>query len=832
MLANSTMQFTTPSIFIQNKGLSLVDKNLHSIPLDYKISNDKMPSFFTMSFQFFIQRHFSISIVSLVILLVWIYVQSYLIIHRIREIISEIAKNESHILAFPSKFFLYGSNINEPEGYEFDMIAKLFHGIASITILTHFSILFASPYSQLLKFSSYTYIQSTILSILHRERRVPPGILLSSNSRSYLPKGRYWLDERHNPVYPAVHGGINAFCAYNSNSNLCKNHTNTKPKPAKQLPNVVFLLLDSLSPSYNLLSKNFIQEHVNTSEKDIRKIISNQSYFNPSIFPNFAKYEKIGITFSGVSSLGGSPESGWHSLMTGIYPSQTISNYYEGVLVHSDDFPSFFHSGGYKTLYFSGKPINTDYRKYWVWRRTAEEESEIRYYCNTSKYNSSTDKLYLSHDLHHCTKAEMIALVEKYKDQDFPTWYDKTYRFPEDDVSSIGLSEKELPNSRNPIIPDRLIAYQLISKWNDTKKSSKQPIFASFEGVETTFPFEGFDDEKYYAPFDQSLSKSTPEYIEQKYVQVMKYSDKFQVGSVLDWLSKNDNNTIFVITGKSGARESPIQKPDFPIFDDIVYSSDCATGSSGSDSFFTTSAIIGYLGDDEEVKNILNLNKNAGKTLKIPADHNDLIYTLQDIISQLNNTELPPTHRRSRNLIEILSKSIELNDFDKINSFISSSGWNSFSMTTYLAEFRDGHSLLKTHTAHPKGSHYYQFGSFPNCLRKYENEPMKLGGDIAKTKYDRMLSLIATENYMTFSNRLYNFGFRNKTCIENGYCEFPEPKEIKINDNFYIASICVLPLFLLGFVSFLLNILVVLMPPFNIGTNTPMHKRRQSFYQL
>ena len=69
--------------------------------------------------------------------------------------------------------------------------------------------------------------------------------------------------------------------------------------------------------------------------------------------------------------------------------------------------------------------------------------------------------------------------------------------------------------------------------------------------------------------------------------------------------------------------------------------------------------MIGYLGDDPKVKEVVSLSKVSGKTLKLPTDHNDLIYTIEDILTKLNGTSIQPTHRRNRNLLDLSSNLID-----------------------------------------------------------------------------------------------------------------------------------------------------------------------------
>ena len=58
------------------------------------------------------------------------------------------------------------------------------------------------------------------------------------------------------------------------------------------------------------------------------------------------------------------------------------------------------------------------------------------------------------------------------------------------------------------------------------------------------------------------------------------------------------------------------------------------------------------MGDVYRVKKELKIYKLRGKTVKVATDHNDVIYTILEILSRLKNKSLPPTSRLGRNLID------------------------------------------------------------------------------------------------------------------------------------------------------------------------------------
>jgi hypothetical protein len=63
---------------------------------------------------------------------------------------------------------------------------------------------------------------------------------------------------------------------------------------------------------------------------------------------------------------------------------------------------------------------------------------------------------------------------------------------------------------------------------------------------------------------------------------------------------------------------------------------------------------------------------------------------------------------------------------------------------------------------------------------------MGLGGPHAPEMITDAFQFLAHENYLLFTNSLYNYKFRNTTCIAEGHCEFPEPTRYQISDRYFI----------------------------------------------
>ena len=704
---------------------------------------------------------------------------------------------------------------------------RVYHILALIYVFTLIDTFLIPSDKKTVKFSTSPYSECVFLAFSHFEKKLSKQTQkqLINLTRFYLPPGRRWLDNRKHIVYPAVHGDMKAFCAYNPEHEDCKDFKPPEQKPlVKKMPNVLFLIYESLTPNYYLISKDFVREHTAIGENDPKQLITDTHYYNESIMPNLNRYEKEAITFSGMSSLGIPTSSGWHGLMTGLPPSQTFLNIIDGAYMHSDDLPSQMRNYNYRNVYVSASLFSFDGSRNWVWRRPAEEEAQNRLHCkeafgdliNDTRFHDLIGEKNFPH-LRNCTKKEVSELADEISMMglDFPKWYDYVFAYMprKDNAKPLGLDPETVPeNSTWP--GDRLTAHEFITHYKQNRDYLKsigqgdKPIFGSLLSIESHIPYFGYDMPKFYDDIIPIRKDMTADEIkEARFLRVSHYADKYQIGKVLDWVKENDPNTIFVVTGDHGTRDIPIRDADSPVYDNIVFSSDCVHHSSGIDSYYVTSGMIGYLGDDPVIKEALKLNDLAGKTIKVPTDHNDLVFTIEDILNRLNGTSMQPTHRRSRNLIDLsynISNGLNAKSVPEIRDEIDKSGWNSFSITTFNSEYRQGTSLLRSHTANPKGSHFYEHVSYPTCLRNKTAPPMKLGTKKGREMYDTMFKHIQVETHLTYNNRLYNYAFRDNECIEEGKCYFAEPQPLVFNDDFFMGVITGIPflvMFLFGIIT-------------------------------
>jgi hypothetical protein len=300
--------------------------------------------------------------------------------------------------------------------------------------------------------------------------------------------------------------------------------------------------------------------------------------------------------------------------------------------------------------------------------------------------------------------------------------------------------------------------------------------------IEGHMPYHGYDRDEFYDPIPPEIGFASVEHKKARYLRVNKYADRWAVGETIRFLRENDNNTIVFLTGDHGTRDVPIRWKNSRITNRTVFSGDCVGGSSGCDSMFTTTGVISYLGNDPRVLKRLGLDVLKGKTLKFGTDHTDLIYTLLDITSKLQGREMKPTHRRGRNLIE-LGQAMVGKKYEEQLKMLDESNWTGLSFVTGQLDYRKGAKNLRVHPADPNGAHLYDAVTFPTCMKLLDDPEMELAGSKAYPMFTEMFEYLNVENYLTSLNKVYSYGFRNGTCIEEGHCTFP-----KENEDFRITS--------------------------------------------
>ncbi|OHT09602.1 hypothetical protein TRFO_21495 [Tritrichomonas foetus] len=724
-----------------------------------------------------------------------------------------------------STYYLGFVNMWHPE-IEFNNFAfKIFHVLASLHIIFVICYIFSPNDKRFLNLSSLPNNFIFPYALLHLERHISKQTKknIPQITRTYLPKGRYWIDNRENPIYPLVHGDLAAYCAYNSHDehNNSKNdpmcEVIPKQKPITKAPNVAFVIYESFNPFTYLIDDEFIDEHVEIDSKDPRKILTSTPYYSRNIMSHFREYSKQGITFSGMSSSGLPTISGWHSMMTGVPPSQSFINMIDGIDAHVDDVPSHFHDDNYRTMYISTSPFEFDGKQHWVWRRSAEEEAKNQLRCNDAFSDLNNDEIQKElmgdtfPELRQCTDEEIQKFVEDHKlKKSYPKWFDyHANYFPNQKQATLmNLSKKTLRNSHWQC--DRILSAQFQLHWKQQKQHLKegQSLFALTMNADPHHPYNGFDAPEYYDPIPANLSRFSIKHKKSRFFRVNKYSDKYFIDNIVSFLQKEDPNTIVVIVGDHGTRDIPHREKDGYITKKARLEDRCYNEPTSADSLFNTAATLLYLGNDQQVKEALKLNKLAGKTLKIATDHHDLTYTLMDIIARIKGESVPPTHKLGRNLIDLadsINEKLYENKYStqEIFDMLEEMDWQSVSYVSHQIDYRRGSKFIRTHSNSPKNSYYKEGITFPTCVKKVGTKESKKNKKATKMFHD-MGNYFVAHNYLFSKNQVYNYAFRDTKCIEKGFCELPgKLPDLSYNDG----NVINIPI-IAGIVSLVLTVFV------------------------
>lgn len=695
---------------------------------------------------------------------------------------------------------------------------KIMHILSFLYILVFICYLITPIQQRITNLTSFTTFFNFIFSFSHYEKKLNNDVSIVNVTRSFLPKGRYWLDNRDDPIYPLVHGDINAFCAYNKNEPICQNKTQEKSikvnSKIKKMPNIYFMIIESFNPFSYLINDDFIDEHSVLHPTDKRYYVTDTPYYNAKILPNLAKYAKEGIVFSGLASQGLPTLSGMHSLFTGVPPSQSIMNVVDSIDAHVDDFPSHLHEmNEYRTFYATPSDFTYDGLHHWLTRRGSIEEAKIRLHCDDASdlFDDPIQQKLMKKkpNLKKCSKEEIDNLIQSKKIKSFPKWFDYMVGFFPDENQSKLLNITEPVLKESEWISDRVMAKEIQLTWKQQKeylkrKNIEKPILGVTINMETHIPYYGFDNRDQYEAIKTNSYPFTSGHKKSRFIRVNKYTDEHYIGGMIDFLKREDNNTIVVVLGDHGTRDVParnsFKKHKIHLTEKTVLSNDCYDKSSGIDSLFITSGAILYLGDDEEVKKELKLDFLKGKTIKVATDHNDLVYTIMELISHFQNKPLPPTHRLGRNLIEFSEDIINtlnsnsngtLNLIQKLNN----ESWQSISYISYQLEYKKGAELLRTHSDGPNGAHYYSVAAFPTCLKKSETYNTKSVDEKSKRMFKKMTDYLNVNNYLLYHNRVFNYNFRNEDCIEKGSCKLPpQMNHLIIKDKCFFTVLFGIPI--------------------------------------
>jgi arylsulfatase A-like enzyme len=648
-----------------------------------------------------------------------------------------------------------------------------------------------------------------MVCMTHYERWMPrwKRELFPKTARTFLPAGRFWLDGRDRPAFPAVHGDLPAFCAYNRDAQNCRGFAPTpSPTPVPNPPNIVLLIYESMNPATYLIDGEFLDEQARSTIEGPDFLVSETAFYDRKVVPALRALAKEGITFSGLSAHGLPTFSAFHSLLTGVVPSQTYMNTVDGAPAHTDEIPSFLRAEGYRTMCVTAGPLVWDSLDNWAFRRSAVEEALITMRCEEGYGDllgdPIQDALTPRPAMVDCSQreAEVKRMARRFAGSDFPKWFDyiASYFPNERQARVLNVSIENL--AFHDWSPDRVTTRQFQLHWRqqrallDRTNQSNKPIFGILLDVDAHTPYRGWDSEQFYEPIDKSISPWGEEHKRARYRRVNQYVDSYFVKETIDFLRREAPNTIVVLTGDHGTRDMPIRRKNSHVTNRTVFSGDCVDGTSGVDSLFVVSGVISYLGDDPAVKAALQLDKLGGKTIKIPCDHNDLMYTLMDVTSQLNGHSVPPTSRRARSLFNLSSTLID--DIAKGGNKaalekIDATKWQSLSVLSHQLEYRNGSQMFRTHPIDLEGGHYYSHASYPTCLKGEGAPEMKLGLGNATWMGESMFNYLDSENHMFAMNELFHYRFRDRLCIEKQDCALPQRnRPVMFNDaSFYLSVV-------------------------------------------
>lgn len=373
-----------------------------------------------------------------------------------RKYLEKIGRSTPHISSNQNFFFSGNASLKNPEFFNIFFI--LIHFLAFVDIIIESIVLLSAEDFKARYFSILPYSSNLILALTHFETR--PSKQTKENivnlSRNFLPPGRLWLDTREEPIYPEVHADLEAFCAYNPQSNKCnekgpklthllsteegskeekgkssetKDNDDTNANESKEKDNAnpdtekvpEHIRRDSIrkrkkrisSESNDILKPEelpnvllLLYESFNPSTYLISKdfleehvknpntLKTDTPFYNEEVMPFLHKFSKEEmVTFSGMQTLGLPSFSGLHSILTQEPPSQTYMNIINGWQNDVDDIPSYFHMKGFRTLIVNANRFDFDGKQYWIYKKSKQEEARYRMNCLSSYGDSFNDTL-------------------------------------------------------------------------------------------------------------------------------------------------------------------------------------------------------------------------------------------------------------------------------------------------------------------------------------------------------------------------------------------------------------------------------------------------------
>ena len=175
----------------------------------------------------------------------------------------------------------------------------------------------------------------------------------------------------------------------------------------------------------------------------------------------------------------------------------------------------------------------------------------------------------------------------------------------------------------------------------------------------------------------------------------MQYDNYFE--NVVKFIRNAYPNTIVVLSGDHGPRDTP----DFRevSLNRTKIDERCVDVNCGRESLYVASAVLVYYGDNDEVSKVFD--KYKGQVYTGPADHQDLVYTLQKLMAQFMGQPLVSA-RNGRNLFDLL-KGVERK--------------HASLRATYLEyEFATESDLIRTHAFSSSNGVQFKNVEYPTCI--------------------------------------------------------------------------------------------------------------------
>lgn len=687
--------------------------------------------------------------------------------------------------------------------------------LACILVLLYFPLTLRHKYINLLLPKSYLFSTSVTFE---RFQNGMSHNKIKSLLRRYLPSGRKWLDNRKSGKFYSVHAGPEAYCAYNNDDIECKNMAPKEPTDSNKsynntgdLPNVIILAIESFTMYQDAMNDDFLMEHVNRNTNGAL-YYSNLSYGKQSIFPHLTQEFENTIAFSGTSSFGYPTCSGFHGLLTGLYPSQSRLNVKTTGLKSYNDYGAMFRSLGYKTLL--SKMLYYDGFRAHAFRKSSSDESKIRMGCKSS-YNVFDDdplqvkinSLKSNYKFGQCNSKKvniLTKLLERHNlDQPASFDYFVDYLVPEQHSDLYGISSNNFSTSHSQY--SRIRSATVIAHYKQLKRvyGANTPVMMTSLTYDTHFLF--FEPDTQPHSIEVNYSDSSSKYISQ-HIRALKYTDRYYIKNLIDFIKNNDNNTIFIVTGDHGLRFPPLisKNENIKMSRNTIF---------GHDSMYVVPTFLLYFGDNPKLKELLKFDQLRSKTFKFAIDHNDVIYSLINIIANLSYTEIPPSTYQSRNIFELASNAL-LDDGKNnyFNDYLYKDNWFSLSYSQIYIESTLGNITFKANVHNHANMLVFKNVSYPLLiLGKNDTEEANPLVNVSVGKKYSMLkdyfNVLNAENYILYQNMKYHKAFLERSCVEKGNCVWPSIRKGESTMSYYNMLFISI---LIGFIIHVANALLSL----------------------